>query len=192
VVSSASTLAEVVDVHLREKMGRSDLPALLAAHANADDLDLVRAIDRALNAVKLAGEDRLASQRMGLRIATECRRLRPAPALDALCDAGRVGRTPCNAAVAQGVAGRAMGLEADEAALVACYTAAATLTSAAVRLLRLGHGEAQAVLMGAHPAMRQAVAEARELDWHDLRPCAPQLDVAAARHQRGSARLFAS
>lgn len=192
VVRSAATLAEVLDVHLREKLARSELPALLAVHSGADDPDLVCAIDRALSAVKLAREDRQGSERMGLRLATESARLAPAPALDALLAAVRARRTPGNAAVALGLAGRAMGLEASETALVACYTASSALVSAAMRLMRLGHGEAQAVLLGARPAMLAAVEAAAGLDWRDLRPCAPQLDVAAARHERAAARLFAS
>ena len=48
VVGSAEALGEVLDVHLREKLARSDLPALLAAHA-AVETELVSAIDRALS-----------------------------------------------------------------------------------------------------------------------------------------------
>jgi urease accessory protein len=191
VVMSAAHLAEVLDVHLRERLARSDLPALLAVHAT-DDPALVRKIDRALSAVKLASEERAASERMGLRLATECARLTPAPALEALIADVRGGRTPGNAAVAMGLATRALGLSREDAGLVLCYSASAALVSAALRLMRLGHGEAQAVLLAAHPAMRAAVTAALDVDWRDLGPCAPQLDVAAARHQRAATRLFAS
>ena len=202
VVDSAADLAEVLDVHLRQRLAYSDLPALmaahaaggdpLAAHAAGGDPEPLFAIDRSLTAVKLAREEREASGRMGLRLATECVRLVPAPALAALVAGVREGRTPGNAAVALGLATRAFGVGAREAGLVACYAASAALVSAAMRLLRLGHGRAQAVLLAAHPAMRAAVATAEDVDWRDLRPCAPQLDVASARHQRAAARLFAS
>ena len=191
VVTSAAHLAEVLDVHLQERLARSDLPALLAVHA-ADDPALVREVDRALSAVKLSSEERAASERMGLRLATECARLAPAPALKALIADVRAGRTPGNAAVALGLATRALGLSWEDAGLVLCYSTSAALVSAALRLMRLGHGEAQAVLLAAHPAMRAAVTAALDVDWRDLGPCAPQLDVAAARHQRAAIRLFAS
>jgi urease accessory protein len=191
VVGSAGALGEVLDVHLREKLARSDLPALLAAHA-AVETELVCAIDRALSAVKLAREDREASERMGLRLATECARLAPSTALEQLIAAVRARRAPGNHAVALGVAGRELGLSGTETGLVACYTSAAALVSAAQRLMRLGHGRAQALLLEARPAVGAALATAESLDWRDLRPCAPQLDVAAARHQRAPARLFAS
>jgi urease accessory protein UreF len=40
--------------------------------------------------------------------------------------------------------------------------------------------------------MEAAVRCAQAADWRDPRPCTPQLDVAAARHERAAARLFAS
>jgi len=191
VVDSAAVLGEVLDVHLRERLGRAELPALLAAQAAASEEE-VFTIDRALTAVKLAQEERRASERAGARLAVEAARLMPDPALEALIVAVGEGRTPGNAAVALALAGRAMGLRPSETALVACHTAAVALLSAAQRLMRLGHGQAQALLAGAHPTMVAVVAEASRRSWRELAPCAPQLDVASARHQRSSTRLFAS
>jgi urease accessory protein len=120
---------------------------------------------------------------MGARLLAECKRLAPHPILDS---------SPDNAAVAFALTGCAMGLSARESALTYAYSFASTLVSASMRLLRIGHGEAQAVLRRSHPLIEQAVDDARTIPWDGLRPFAPVLDLAAARHERLPARLFAS
>src|ERR1700687_1703918 len=83
-VSSASDVEAVLSSHLRHRLAKSDLPALLAAHraATNTDVDLVIRIDAALTAIKMTREERQASHRMGARLMTEARRLAPHPMLE--------------------------------------------------------------------------------------------------------------
>ena len=184
-VSSASEVEAVLAAHLLHRLGAADLPALLAAHRAAADGDtaLVLRIDAALTAVKMSREERQASHRMGARLITEAARLAPHPILET---------KPSNAAVAFALAGFAMGLTARESAITYSYSFASSLVSASMRLLRIGHGEAQGVLRRSHPVIERAVDGAQSIAWNELRPFAPRLDLAAARHERSSARLFAS
>jgi urease accessory protein len=94
--------------------------------------------------------------------------------------------------VAFSLAGYAMGLSARESAITYAYGFASTLVSASMRLLRIGHGEAQAVLRRSHPLIERAVDGAEMVPWDAIRPFAPRLELAAARHERLPARLFAS
>jgi urease accessory protein len=175
----------VLVAHLRYRLAKADLPALLAAHRAAAEtnIDLVTRIDAALTAVKMTREERQASHRMGARLITEARRLAPHPILDA---------NPGNAAVAFALAGFAMGLTAREAAVTYAYSFASSLVSASMRLLRIGHGDVQGILRRSHPVIEQAVDDGDSLPWTELCPFAPGLDLAAARHERSPARLFAS
>jgi urease accessory protein len=184
-VANAADVEAVLDAHLKHRLAKADLPALLAAHRAAADanVSLVLQIDDALTAVKMAREERQASHRMGARLMTEARRLAPHPILAA---------SPCNAAVAFSLAGYAMGLSARESAITYAYGFASTLVSASMRLLRIGHGEAQAVLRRSHPLIERAVDGAETIAWDAICPFAPRLDLAAARHERLPARLFAS
>jgi urease accessory protein len=184
-VSSAADVEAVLAAHLRHRLGKADLPALLAAHrAAADaDVDQVLRIDAVLTAVKMTREERQASHRMGARLIAEGKRLSPHPILDS---------SPDNAAVAFALVAYAMGLSARESAFTCAYSFASTLVSASMRLLRIGHGEAQAVLRRSHPLIEQAVDDAHTVAWDGLRPFAPVLDLAAAGHERLPARLFAS
>jgi urease accessory protein len=185
-VSTAAGVEAVLAAHLCHRLARADLPALLAAHlaAAGADAELVLRIDAALTAVKLAREERQASHRMGARLVAEAERLAPHPILAAT--------RPANAAVAFALAGYALGLSARESALTYGYSFASSLVSASMRLLRIGHGEAQAVLRRSHPLIERAVDAAEAVPWDALCPFAPGLELAAARHERLPARLFAS
>ncbi len=190
-LTSRASLGRVLEMSLLHRLATSDLPALLAAHS-ADDAEVL-AIDHRLGAVKLAREEREASIRMGRRIAVEVSRLAPDnEALAAFVSAIDMSRTPGHASVAQGVAAAALGIPGRTAALGACHSFATSLISAAMRLTRLGHGDAQAVLHRAQPLMVEAVAVASQVPWHKMRSSALQLDIAMARHERSEARMFAS
>src|ERR1700704_3073084 len=108
-VSSAADVEEVLAAHLRHRLARADLPALLAGHRAAADADasLVLRIDAALTATKMSREERQASHRMGARLIAEVTRLAPHPILAS---------SPRNAAVAFALAGYAMGLSPRESA----------------------------------------------------------------------------
>ena len=194
-LANREALAAVIDMSLRERLATADLPALVASHRAAVGLahSEVWEIDRLLAVTKLAREEREASTRVGRRIAVEAARLAPDDrALDIYIEAIGEGSTPGNASVAQGVAAAALGVPAKIAALGACHSLVASLISAAMRLTRLGHGDAQAVLHDAQPAMADAVASAQRLDWRAMRSRCVQLDVAMARHERAESRMFAS
>ena len=184
-VSNASDVEAVLAAHLRHRLAAADLPALLAAHrAAADgDIELVLRINAALTAIKMTREERQASHRMGARLMAEARRLAPHPILSA---------SPDNAAVAFALAGLAMGLGTRESAITYGYSFASSLVSASMRLLRIGHGEAQGILRRSHPVIERAVDAAELVPWDAMCPFAPRLDLAIARHERSPARLFAS
>jgi urease accessory protein len=190
-VAGPGDLRALLRSHLRHRLACADLPVLLAAHA-APDLHTVIEADNLLSAVKLAREERVASARMGRRIAAETARLAPDRLLAAFVEAVEAGRCPGNAAVAQGLAARAMGIPAAEAALLACYTFGSGLVAAALRLMRIGHGDTQRVLRDCRPDAAAAVEIAGGRDWRDPRPSTPHLDIAGARHELAAARLFAS
>jgi urease accessory protein len=184
-------LRRTLEMSLLQRMASADLPALLAAHS-AEQAEVL-AIDHRLSAVKLSREERDASVRVGRRVAVEVLRLVPDDkALSVFIQAIEASRTPGNASVAQGIAAAALGIPAHSAALGACHSFATALISAAMRLTRLGHRDAQAALRSVQPVMVEAVAIASNVPWQKIRSSAFQLDIAVARHERAEARMFAS
>jgi urease accessory protein len=190
-VSSVADVAAVLEVSLLDRLARADLVILLAVHT-AEDLEAVLALDRRLSTVKLAADDRTASQRVGRRLAIEASRLADEPLLSSYVGALGEGKANGNASVAWALAARAFGVSPADAALGACWAFASGLCAAGVRLGLLGHGQAQRILREAAPHMRLAVERAAAGDPQDLLPSSPQLDVALARHEAAAAHLFAS
>lgn len=190
-VRSADELAALLRVSLLDRLARADLVVLLAVH-RATDLDEVLQHDRRLSAVKLAADERTASQRVGRRLAIEASRLVADDLLAAYVAALAVRSSPGNAAVASGLATRALGVAEREAAIGAAWSFANGLCAAAVRLGLIGHADAQRILREAAPSMLEAVDRARQTDPRLLRPSAPQLEVALARHETAAAHLFAT
>lgn len=199
-VRTAADVGEVLEVSLASRFARADLPALLWAHDAAhgfetDDrpgLVAVLAIDRQLRAVKLAREERDGSERVGRRIVIEASALAPSACLGAYDAAIRAGEAPGNSAVAFGIAANAFGIGRHQAALASGMSHATAFAMAALRLGVIGHREAQRVIRAAVPSIERAIDIAASVEWLDLRPSAPQLDIAGARHEMALARSFAS
>jgi urease accessory protein len=196
IVRDAVGLGGCVRVALLGRAARGDLAALVAAHRAASetpaDIETILAIDRRLHATKLAAEERQGARRVGLRIAVEAGRLAPTPLLAAFRDAIEIGTTPGTAAVCHGVAAAAMAIPERQAALAAAHGTALGLLTVGIRLGRIGHGDQQRLLRDAREVIVRAVDIACTTDWRALRPFAPGLDVAMARHEIAAGRLFAS
>ena len=197
VVHTGDSLEGLIRVHLLARFARSDLVSLRAAHdaarEAAPDADArIVAIDRRLTASKLAADDRRGSERVGRRLAIEASRLVAGPRLLAFIDAVEAGASNGNAAVAFGLAGEAFGLDRRRTALGAASAQVSGLAAAAIRLGLIGHAAGQRLIAGAAPTILAALDIASAGDWRDLRPSAPQLDVALARHERAAARSFVS
>jgi urease accessory protein len=196
IVRDAAGLGGCVRAVLLGRAARGDLAALVAAHRAATespaDLDTILAVDRRLLATKLAAEERNGSRRVGLRITVEAGRLAPTPLLAVFREAIENDATPGMAAVSYGVAAAAMTIPERQAALAAAHGTALGLLTVGVRLGRIGHGEQQRLLLEARQVIVMAVDIACETDWRRLRPFAPGLDVAMARHEVAAGRLFAS
>ena len=186
----------MIRVHLLGRLAWSDLAVVGAAHAavdgSADPGRRIEELDRRLTASKLAADDRRASERVGRRLATEVGRFVASPPLDAFIAAIEGGRCPGNHAVAFGLSGAALGVGQRQTMLAAASNAVGGLVSAAIRLAVIGHGAGQRLIAGAGPDILEAVDRAERMDPLDLRPSAPHLEVALARHETADVRLFAS
>jgi urease accessory protein len=195
-VVDAAGMAGCVRAALVGRAARGDLAALVAAHRAAGedppDVETILAIDRRLSATKLAAEERQGSRRVGRRIAIEARRLTTAPVLAMFLAAIESGATPGTSAVAYGLAAASMGIPEHQAALAAANGYTLGLLGVGVRLGLIGHGDQQRLLRDARQFIVRAVEIARATDWHALRPFAPGLDIAMARHETAPGRLFAS
>ncbi|MFN8502442.1 urease accessory protein UreF [Kouleothrix sp.] len=193
-VAGPAQVAPLLASYLRHTAGPADglaaRWAVRAAHAN--DIGLVAAIDARLDAGKLAAEPRAASRRCGGRVLLLGRELYPSPLLAEYAALVAAGRAPGHQALALALLGAAAGLDEDTAALIELHTFAVSLLGAALRLGAIDHADAQALLLGAQPAIAAAADAHRHSHWHDIGGFAPQIDVQQFRHRYAEMHMFAS
>jgi urease accessory protein len=191
VVHDAATLAEYVRTAV-DQAGRGDGIGLVWAHraAAAGDADGLVRIDERVYARKLSAETRTMSVRMGRKLAELAAEVVGAPMLQSWRTRIETGATPGCYPVALAVAIAAQGLPARDAFVVHQYGVAATILSAALRLMRIGHVDTQRMLhaQGAGVEAAWQRAEAASLD--DMAGFAPMMEILAAVHVRSHVRLF--
>jgi len=191
VVHDATSLREWVRSGTRLAAG-CDAIALLHAHRAAwhADLDAARAADRSVHLRKLNEETRTMTVRMGRKLAEAAARIVPNPATAGWLEAVRSGHTPGTYPAGLGVLFAALGRPEREAFAVHQYGVAATMISAAVRLMRLHYLDAQAILFAVNAEADADYAAAAGKGLADMSGFAPQVDVLAAVHVRAHVRMF--
>ncbi len=205
-VTDAETLRALLRLQLLAVLARTDLVALRWAHdlAGTRDVTALRRLDAELSALKPVREWREGSSGAGRRLLATARGfLTASPEGE---DDGRDGEAVVDAlardadnavvgphhALAYGVVGHALGIDADALAQAYAFGAVSAAVSAAVRLIPLGQTAAQAALH----ALKGVVAEAARVSAthprDDMGGGLPLLDIAGMRHERAPARLFIS
>jgi urease accessory protein len=169
------------------------LAARWVARAAADsDLNLIAAIDRRLEATKLAPEGRLASRRCGGRLLLLGAELFGGPLLMAYAQRVAEGRAPGHQALALALAAAASGLGEESAVLVELHSFAVSLISAAVRLGAIDFIAGQRLLLRARPVLLEAAAVGVAMPWADIGGFAPQIELMQFQHRYADMHMFVS
>lgn len=183
-------LAGVMEAVLRHRWAPCDRIVLVQAWRVGSDVTRLAEIGRALEAATLPESLRLGSCRNGAALLAAHVRLGTpgASTLKAALEAdGILSHLP----LLQGALWRAVGLDEATATQVSGYTVASGLASAAVRLGCLGALAAQAALRDVLPLIAK-LSRSPVPDIGRLGGFLPWLDIACARQQGASLRLFAS
>ncbi|MBA2946939.1 urease accessory protein UreF [Streptomyces himalayensis] len=191
-ITGAASLEEFC----RGRLHTSGLVSASLAAAAALGLDPVE-LDEAADARTPSAALRTAARRLGRQMMRAARATWPHPELDAVA---RLFPKGAHQPVVLGVAARAAGLGADDAAYCSLYESVSGAATATVRLLSLDPFDATGVLARLAPAMdlvaRDAVDAARRAveDGVDALPAgsAPLLEISAEAHAAWAVRLFAS
>jgi urease accessory protein len=135
---------------------------------------------------------RVMTLRTGRKLAEAAACVAPGPVTADWLDRIRAGRTRGTYPAGLGVCCAQLGLAETDAFAMHQYAVAATMISAAVRLMPLHHLTAQTVLrqVGEHAAADYAAAASRTLA--DMSGFAPQADILASVHVRSHVRMFMS
>ena len=193
-VSSAEDVEELLRTQFTWSVVPGDGVALLNAYRAAalGDLGMLIAMDHLLYALKLPAELRKASCQAGRRLLDETALFTSDPVHARYRAEVEHHQTPGTGAVAQGVIGWALNIPEEWALLMFCHSYAVGVMSAAMRLLRLTHSQAQGILWRLHSLVADLINEVRDRTWQEMTSFTPQLDLAAMGHEADDLRMFAS
>ncbi|WP_239098116.1 urease accessory protein UreF [Micromonospora qiuiae] len=167
--------------------------AVLAGHraAAVGDLDQVRRADEAVHLRKINEEMRTMSVRMGRKLADASNRIIGESLLKK-----RASETdnpvPVTYPVALGVLFAELGIHEEGAFAAHQYGAASMVLSAAIRLLRVDHFDAQSILFAVNEQVAADYQEVAGAGLDDMQGFAPHLDILAGAHQHTHVRMFMS
>ncbi len=187
-VHDAETLLHFVQSQLRHRWAGCDRPALVWAYRAANALEKVARVDAELEAISLARELRVVSQRAGralLRVHDRLKTPRAADYLERVTAGQAWGHLP----VVQGVVWRGVGLDVEPASLLSGHLHGMALVSAALRLGCISHIQAQEIVRQIRPTLTALLTTPLPKSLSSFTPVA---DVAMMRHETQATRLFAN
>jgi urease accessory protein len=193
-VHDVVTFGEWLDVHLTYSAGPTDGAAvsLVARAVIAADWDAVIRIDRLLTALKLAPEVREASCAVGRSALRAAREVFPGPAVESYSTLLRDGGARGNMATVFACVAVDLKLDTPVSVLAYLWSAAASLTTVATRLVPLGGVAAQRCLRELSPTIHTAAARADTTLEEEIGSSTIAQDIAALRHARLYSRLCIS
>lgn len=186
-MGDAASLARWVGDCLQKGAGRSDLIVLRHAHRAAGDAGALGQLVEIALANCATAERRAESVGQGNAFARAASAWEPSllAALRACC-----GDLPYSVAV--GALGGVMGVAEDNLAAAFAHNYAANLISAAVRLVPLGQSAGLSVLAGLETLLLALVQQSADLTLDDIGGFAMRAEIASARHETQTTRLFRS
>jgi urease accessory protein len=166
--------------------------ALLECHRATVDGDPARVerADRAAYVRRLNEEMRTMSVRMGRKLVEAGVRVTDRPAVCAFHDRVAAGATPGTYPAGLGVLFAALDLPEADAFAVHQNGVAVMMVGAALRLMRLHHLDAQAVLYRVNASVADDYDRVRSLTPADMSAFAPLTDILAAVHVTAHVRMF--
>jgi urease accessory protein len=193
-VSGREELVHFIESYLVGLVGRCDLVFVRLAYASAvkgDAGEVVR-LDRLAHAMKLSKELRGASTQMGRQVLQVMRDLYPSPLLHSLWQSLEARELRGHHPVVFGSACGSMGMGMENTLLAYLYSLIASLVSAGVRLIPLGHSDGQRTINELKPLAARMTEAVEMLKHADISTFAPALEVRAMQHEGLSTRLFKS
>lgn len=191
IVYDAATLREFVEALLRQSASTDGIAALVARRATlADDYDALLSIDARLIRCKLNDEARQMNCRMGRKLAELSAQISGDPTLIRWRDDIVANRTTGTYPTTQGIVFALGGLDAQSLFAAQQYGVMMTTLNAALRCLRLTHYDTQRTIAQLAPLVEELYEQVCELGADDMYTFAPVVDLLAALHEHGTARMF--
>lgn len=193
-IKTADDFQEFLKLLLYNKIGTSDLVALLHAHrasVNNDLVEIYRA-DLRLFAATTIAQTRETQRKSGRALLMVARSIWQDSQLETLAIDTAVGTIQCLHPVIFAVAGRAALLSESDTMLAFVHSFITSLALAGIRLGVLGHIQAQVVINAIALDIEPIIDKALVMTLEDMRSCTPAIDIAQMRHKYFNQRQFAN
>ena len=170
----------------------TDGVAALHAHRSYLRKDFEGIVEADTQAIlcKLNAEARQMTCRMGKKLAELFTRIADDPTAARWLAEIEAGRTHGSYPAAQGIVFAANGIGERELFCSHQYGAIGTVLNAALRCVRVSHYDTQRILFRLSAETEALYAEAAGADYCDMNAFAPQTDILASLHEKGTKRLF--
>lgn len=194
VVHDRATLRDFIFLSALPALRHTDLP--LAAHAwrafGETDWPRVGELCVLSSALKTAREARAASENIGRQRAELMATLRAHPLAQEFLRRASTENWPHSSAISAALEGRVLGAPLTAVLSGISYATLSSLLSAAMKVLRLGQNASQCLLTEALTSAPALITAAEATPLTDIGWFNPWLDIAAARHEIASSRMFIS
>lgn len=189
-VENTQDLRDVIEDLLVHRFGKTEMVAVANAYEAAQNgnPDSIEEVDRRLTASTLAREPREASTKSGGRLLSLFERTSDVPLVDRYAERD----APTNYAVVLALVASSQGMSRKETGHVAGYSFVTDLLGAGMRLLSVGHHEAQSVLNETKPKVEEVWCENRKKPTEAMSSGTYMGDTACMRHEDAESRLFFS
>jgi urease accessory protein len=192
IVHSTHTLEQYTLTALRQSAYTDGIAAITAYRAAlVGNYGVIASADHALTGCKMNSENRLMLERMGKKAAELGVRLFSNNGLlkQWLADIKTL-NVPGNYPIAQGLLFAAAGLSEYELFASHVYGVVNMILSAALRCVRVSHFDTQAIHVRLSSHTDTLYEDVQRLAISDMRAFAPQADVLASMHEKGTMRMF--
>ena len=193
-IKTADDFQEFLRLLLYNKIGTSDLVALLHAHrasVNNDLVEIYRA-DLRLFASTTIAQTREAQRKSGRALLMVAQSIWQDTQLETLATDTAAGTIQCLHPVIFAVLGRTVLLSESDTVLAFVHSFITSLALAAIRLGVIGHIQAQVVINAIALDIEPIINNASNMTLEDMRSCTPAIDIAQMRHKHLNQRQFAN
>ncbi|MEN9520829.1 MAG: hypothetical protein RLZZ381_3417 [Cyanobacteriota bacterium] len=194
-VKSMAELQIFLQLLLLNKVGTTDVVALIHSHRNIDhqgDIAALREIERQLFAQTAIAKYRETQRQSGRALLMVANVTWQDERLEMLNQEVSQGKMHCLHPVIFGAVSAIAGLQVQNAVLAFLHGLVTSILSAAIRLSVLGHLQAQQILLQLAPVMEQVWVTASGMDLSQMWSGTPSIDIAQMQHTDLEQRLFSN
>jgi urease accessory protein len=194
IVNNRVTAKEFVTEMLARNILFTDAAFLSLAYdaAFALDLEAILKLDEECSAVKLPGEIRMASQKLGIRLMKLFQPVCNSAPADGYRNAIANKTATGHYCIVFGLYAHALGIKKTDALTGFYYNAAAGMVTNCVKLVPLGQQDGQEMLFSLQPLIEALVQQSLSPSRDLLGLCSPGFDTRCMQHEQLYSRLYMS